>query len=221
MSAERGVIRNVARAKQLNNFKGLLRPRNITPTDIDGLLDYSGKAFIYIEGKVKGKLLSEEKGQKLALENVVMSHWKAQHPSAVLLFEHEVPCSEQIDVASMNLRMIFTPQKVPMLCDVKYKDSFWWTPCGSLTVIQGLEKFESFYSLFGIQRVSDRKYDKAEVEIITLEKGVYKSRESIDFYSLDEATEVYNQATKNNVSALISLRTHKGESTTMIKNVRL
>lgn len=221
MSKERGVIKNESRAKQLNNFKGLLRPRNITPTDIDGLIDYSGKAFIYIEGKVKGKLLSEEKGQKLALENVIMSHWKAQHPSAVLLFEHDIPSSQQIDVAVMPLRMIFTPQKVPMLCCDKYKDSFWWTPANGLNVIQGIEKFESFYSLFGNHKIGSKNYDKSELEIIGLTNGQFSKRETFDFYTLDEATDAYNKATKNTISALITLRTYRGDSATMIKNERL
>jgi hypothetical protein len=44
---ERGKIRNEKYAKQLNDFRGLLRRRGITPTDIDGLIDYNGKAFIF------------------------------------------------------------------------------------------------------------------------------------------------------------------------------
>ena len=47
---ERGKIRNENHAKQLNDFSGLLRRRGITPTDIDGLIDYSGRAFIHWKG---------------------------------------------------------------------------------------------------------------------------------------------------------------------------
>lgn len=227
MSAERGVIRNIGRAKQLNDFSGLLRPRNITPTDIDGLIDYGGKAFVYIEGKVKGKNLSEEKGQKMALENVILSHWTAQHPSALVLFEHTVPIELPVPVHNQDVRMIFTRQLVPYLCGQRNSDTWWWRPAMQMTVLDALEKFEAYFNLFKQQKVEKEvlKYDKAELEIIMLDKGQFKSRETLNFVSLLEASRSYEAAIvelkQYNKSALVSVRTYLGGTGTIIKNERL
>lgn len=227
MSAERGVIRNIGRAKQLNDFSGLLRPRNIRPTDIDGLIDYSGKAFLYIEGKVKGKHLSDEKGQKMALENVILSHWAAHHPSALVLFEHSVPIEQMVPVHSQDVRMIFTRQLVPFLCGQRNAETWWWRPAMQMSVISAIEKFEAYFNLFAQQQlhVEVIKYDKAEVEIINLNKGQFQSRDTLNFVSLSEASRAYESAVMeckhHNKNALISVRTYKGENATLIKNERL
>lgn len=226
MSAERGVIRNIGRARQLNDFSGLLRPRNITPTDIDGLIDYGGRAFIYLEGKVKGKNLSEEKGQKMALENVILSHWAAQHPSALILYEHNVPVDISVPTHSQDVRMIFTRQLVPFLCGQRNAETWWWRPAMQMSVLNAVEKFETYFNLFKQQQIQKEtlKYDKAEVEIIALTKGHFGSRETMNFAGLDEASKVYNAAVMEykqfSKSALISLRTYKGENATLIKDER-
>lgn len=126
MSAERGVIQNKERAKQLNSFKDLIRMRNITPTDIDGLIDYNGHAFIYMEGKCKEKKLDE--GQKKALENVVQSHWRANNPAMVLLFWHDIPWDCEIPVAWMFVKMVYTIKPIPCLTKNRYKDTNWYYP---------------------------------------------------------------------------------------------
>lgn len=224
MSAERGVIRNIGRAKQLNDFSGLLRPRNITPTDIDGLIDYNGKAFIYLEGKVKGKNLSSEKGQKMALENVILSHWAAQHPSALILFEHTVPIELPVPTHSQDVRMIFTRQLVPYLCGQRNADTWWWRPAIQMSVIDAIEKFEAYFNLFKQQEVQKDlvKYDKAELEIVLLKNGQFASRELLDFISLTEATRSFDAAVTElkqyNKNALVSVRTYKNGNATLIKN---
>jgi len=67
MTAERGVIRNRDYATQIRDFSGL-RFKNITPTDIDGLIEYHNKAYVVIEIKYMGSELPY--GQRLALERM-------------------------------------------------------------------------------------------------------------------------------------------------------
>lgn len=49
----RGEIKFIDRYKQLISYEGLERHRKITPTDIDGVIDYNGNAFIFLEGKLE------------------------------------------------------------------------------------------------------------------------------------------------------------------------
>lgn len=67
MEATRGVIRNRTHAAQLRLFEGL-RWGSITPTDVDGLIDFGGEAFVFIEVKHEGAGLPL--GQRLALERL-------------------------------------------------------------------------------------------------------------------------------------------------------
>ena len=65
---ERGVINNIQRAQQINDFSNLLYGK-ITPTDIDGMIEYRGKLYIFFEIKYKDKDMPF--GQRLALERLV------------------------------------------------------------------------------------------------------------------------------------------------------
>ena len=91
---ERGEIVNKARAQQLRDFSGLQFERGITPTDIDGSVDFGGKLFMFVETKFKGTPLP--KGQRLHLENLVKDH---QSPAVAYITEHETPIGEVIPMA--------------------------------------------------------------------------------------------------------------------------
>lgn len=67
---ERGAIRNKKQAEQLRDFTNL-KFGNITPTDIDGYIDYRGKCQIFMEAKYGGAELPN--GQKRAIEVIVNS----------------------------------------------------------------------------------------------------------------------------------------------------
>ena len=58
---KRGKIGNRRRALQIRDFTGL-RWGNITPTDIDALIDFGDKVFVFIEVKKKGLLFLMDKG---------------------------------------------------------------------------------------------------------------------------------------------------------------
>jgi len=63
---ERGVIRNEKRARQLRNVSGLRYAGNITPADIDAIIDFGGRAFPIVELKLEGYELSV--GQRRLIE---------------------------------------------------------------------------------------------------------------------------------------------------------
>lgn len=94
----RGVINQRERSLQVNDFSGLLRRRGITPTDLDGYIDYSGNAFLFLEGKSKGVNLSI--GQRLCFEHLVDALDMAGKFSCAIVYEHVSMPSEDIDVAS-------------------------------------------------------------------------------------------------------------------------
>ena len=91
--------------KQIHNLTGIVRMRGITPTDIDGLIDYGGRAFIYLEGKVLGVDLL--KGQKMAIENLVKSHWKAGHPSIAIIYVHTNHSDQEVMVHDCDVWKVF------------------------------------------------------------------------------------------------------------------
>jgi hypothetical protein len=152
MPAQRGVIRNINRAMQLNNFKDLLRKSpmsknmTITPTDIDGLIDYNGVAFVYMEGKLMGK--QTEEGQRLAIENVVNSHHKAGHAAMGLIYEHNIPSNEQIYVAYCFVRGIYCGRRIRNLCGDPYNGKWWWPKLKDIKVIDALEAFEIEFQIY-------------------------------------------------------------------------
>jgi hypothetical protein len=126
---ERGKIRNENHAKQLNDFSGLLRRRGITPTDIDGLIDYSGRVFILLEGKHADTELPM--GQKMALENLANAIQDGKREVIVLIFRHNVERYQQIKVS------------IQPVTEYYYKRQ-WHTPREPLTVFDAIVKFEGF-----------------------------------------------------------------------------
>ncbi len=101
MSTDRGKIVNIARAKQVKDFTGLLFG-NITPTDIDGLIEYHGKGYVLIELKLGDAVLPF--GQRLALERLTDDLHTAHKPTLCIISRHEIynPQNE-IDVANSTV----------------------------------------------------------------------------------------------------------------------
>lgn len=96
MNEERGKINNKERATQLRDFSGL-RFKNMTPTDIDGLLEYENICYVFFETKFENAPLPA--GQKLALQRLCddMSMVK---PTISVISSHNSPIGEVIDTAS-------------------------------------------------------------------------------------------------------------------------
>ena len=104
---ERGVIYNRERARQIIDFSGLQYGK-ITPTDIDGFIDFGNKLFIYLEYKLIG---AEFKiGQRVAIERIVRS---SRVPCYALLCRHDVEDIEKdINAANAVVDIYYTQKGV-------------------------------------------------------------------------------------------------------------
>jgi glycerophosphoryl diester phosphodiesterase len=89
----RGVIRNREYGTQVRDFSGL-RFGKITPTDIDGLIEYQNKGYVFIETKYKDAKLP--RGQELALERLC-DDLQNTKPTLLIIASHET--EGDIDVA--------------------------------------------------------------------------------------------------------------------------
>ena len=98
MHSDRGKIYNHERARQQRDYSGL-RFGNITPTDIDGIIEYKNIGYVIIELKYSDNVLPY--GQKLALERLTDDLEKAGKPCLCIVATHlTLNCNEDIDVAS-------------------------------------------------------------------------------------------------------------------------
>jgi hypothetical protein len=95
---ERGVITNRDRASQLRDFSGLRIPgTNITPTDIDMLIEYHNKYFFFAETKYRDAMILS--GQKLALERLCDAAHRSGKLSIAFITRHTAEIGEDIDMA--------------------------------------------------------------------------------------------------------------------------
>lgn len=90
----RGVIRHRDRAQQILDYSGLTYG-SITPTDIDGLIEFKNKAFLWLEFKHQGKP-DLDRGQELAFERLCMNTKK---PTLLLVALHNEPVERDIYAA--------------------------------------------------------------------------------------------------------------------------
>lgn len=125
----RGVVWSAKRAGQLRDFSGL-RWNTITPTDLDGFLDFGNQLFVFIELKLTGKPLPW--GQRLALERLCdATHLERARDSLAIVAEHNTPAGDVIDVA--NAKVI----------ERRYRFE-WKAPTAPTTVRQQIDKFKSW-----------------------------------------------------------------------------
>jgi len=130
---ERGSIKYPERYKQLISYAGLERHRHITPTDIDGLIDYNGNAFFYMECKHEDRYFDAglDIGQRKAIENMVNSHIKAGHKAIAIIFIHNCNPGELIIAKDMIVKEVYFEHK-------------WKTPKSNWTVINAIDWFEGY-----------------------------------------------------------------------------
>ena len=95
---QRGQIVSPDRARQIRDFSGLLFG-NITPTDIDGLIEYRNKGYVIIEVKLSGVQVPD--GQRKALQRLVDVLWRARRLAVCIIATHNTTnVEEPIDVAN-------------------------------------------------------------------------------------------------------------------------
>jgi len=126
--ADRGKIRNPKYAGQLKDFSGL-RFGQITPTDIDGFCDFQNKAFILLELKYGHAEIM--RGQRLGYERLALACESAGIRTIVILAHHNVPPTEVIPVADLQVSKI-------------YVDGKWRDQHGVRTVRRAFEDFLSW-----------------------------------------------------------------------------
>jgi hypothetical protein len=93
-------INNKERMRQVINYDGL-RYDTITPTDIDGLVEYKGKAYAIIEMKHRNKDVS--KGQLIALERMAEDLSAQGKLVTIFVCEHYVDNPERDVIAAKSI----------------------------------------------------------------------------------------------------------------------
>ena len=105
---ERGVYNNVQRGRQLLRFDGF-RYGNITPTDIDGVIEYQNRIWLLYEAKLTGKDVPH--GQRLALERWIADAGKAGKHSIAMIVEHDITdASEDVYLTRCRVRELYTTE---------------------------------------------------------------------------------------------------------------
>src|SRR5690606_24006720 len=95
-------------ASQLHDFSNLRYQNNITPTDLDGLIDFQNKAFVFIEDKFGTTEMPF--GQKLALERLADCVEVSGKLSLIIVCRHDYD-KDTIDLASCIVTKIYFKRK--------------------------------------------------------------------------------------------------------------
>jgi hypothetical protein len=106
--ADAGVIRDRGFAEQGRDYRGLVFG-TISPTDIDGFLDFGNKAFVFIEAKYGHTLVAA--GQRLAIERLNDATEESGRRALLLIAEHRTPATQQIDMARARVREYYTRRR--------------------------------------------------------------------------------------------------------------
>jgi hypothetical protein len=100
----RGKIIHIARKQQILDFSGV-RYENITPTDIDAVIEYKNRAYIFIEVKYLDAKLPY--GQMLAIERLVNDTSLKKHSFAIIA-KHEIhDVDEHVKLSDCVVRQIY------------------------------------------------------------------------------------------------------------------
>lgn len=106
----RGWIQNREFAKQIVDFHGL-KFGDITPTDIDGIIEYKNIAFIIYEFKYGNSRVPY--GQYLCLRRLCDDLQESNKIAVLLICEHNTEsCGKDIDAANATVRELYYQGKV-------------------------------------------------------------------------------------------------------------
>lgn len=96
---ERGEVRFRERHAQAINYKGLCYGQ-ITPTDLDGLIDFGNRAFVLLEFKTREAPFLD--GQRKALMRCVdaLAQWRR---AILIMVRHDVPAFLDIPAAEQQV----------------------------------------------------------------------------------------------------------------------
>ena len=101
----RGEFQYIDRAKQVISYSGMTFGR-ISPTDIDAMIEYRGKAFVFFE--VKHENAAVPQGQLLALTRMADALTEAGKQAIVIVCEHHVQdTSKPVLLKYANVRQYY------------------------------------------------------------------------------------------------------------------
>ena len=122
---KRGAIHTPSRAKQLIDYSGMLFDRGITPTDIDGFIEFNDEISVFLEFKFGETEMPF--GQRLALERLV-DDCSEKKEAMLLVATHDTDPEDQIQAHSCSVTMY------------RYKGK-WHQPREPVTVRKAVERF--------------------------------------------------------------------------------
>lgn len=129
---DRGKILYPDRKQQINDFSGLQWGK-ITPTDIDGVIEYQNRAYIFLEIKYQDAELPD--GQRIAIERLVDDVYKSGKKSIAIIAQHEIyNTKDSIPVAECRVREIYL-----------YTEKYWRKPKRNITVKQLIDSFLKYF----------------------------------------------------------------------------
>lgn len=96
-----GIILHRDRAAQIKDFSGLRFERGITPSDIDGAVEFDGRLFIFIELKLEGAPMPT--GQRIMYERITDAIASSGTNAYTLIATHNFPCHSDIDVSNATV----------------------------------------------------------------------------------------------------------------------
>ena len=140
----RGQIRNHAKARQQKDYSGLCFGK-ITPTDLDGFMEFGDHVFIFIELKGPGGEMPY--GQRLAFERLVDAITSDTRASYLLLSRHEErDLDKDVVVADLMVERCYHAHR-------------WTAPTQKITMRQAIERILKKHTAVG-QRQPSRSKNK-------------------------------------------------------------
>lgn len=126
------MYRNPDRGRQLILFDGL-QYDNMTPTDLDGIMDGKNRVWLIFEAKLADAPM--HRGQRLTLERLVQDAGKAGKHGIAIVAEHKVyDEKENIMLADCMVREIYTTEH-----------RHWWSPGKPMTVKEMADLYIDYY----------------------------------------------------------------------------
>lgn len=105
---ERGTYKNKERGRQLLLFDGF-QYGNITPTDIDAIIEWKNRLWVIFEAKTGEK--ETPLGQRILFERFVQDMKKAGKPALAMIVEHSTKATEDAYLCDCVVREVFTTER--------------------------------------------------------------------------------------------------------------
>ena len=103
-------IKYPARMKQLVDFDGLCKVGKITPTDIDGMIEFQGRGYLFYE--LKYELAEVPLGQRIALERLVQDTSVKEKRCVAIIAQHCVEdVNEPVKIECAVVREVYLSDK--------------------------------------------------------------------------------------------------------------